>query len=106
MATAILSFTGSILVAFISLFGVIYSVNKSTAKMQQTLQADIQAHLQVTDVRIEELTREVREHNEFARRIPLAEGEITALKEDVRELRGNLEKLHKEHRERCARCGN
>ena len=74
MSEASMSFLGSIIVAIISLCGVVYSVNKSTSKMQQQLQADIQTHMAVTDTRIDELTREVREHNEFARRIPWAEG--------------------------------
>lgn len=106
MSEATIGLIGSIIVAMLSLFGVVYSVNKSTSKMQQQLQSDIQAHLQVTDVRIEELTREVREHNDFARRIPLSEGKIEALEERMDTLEDNLSKLHKEHRERCAKCGN
>lgn len=106
MNEAVISFIGSVLVAIISLFGVIYSVNKSTNKMQQQLQSDIQTHLAVTDERIKELTREVREHNEFARRIPSAEGKIAALEERVDTLETNLGKLHKEYRERCKLCGN
>ena len=105
MSDAALSFLGSIIVAIISLCGVVYSVNKSTAKMQQRLQTDIQTHMAVTDTRIDELTREVREHNEFARRIPWAENKIAALEERVDTVESNLEKLHKEHRERCAACG-
>ena len=33
----------------------------------------------VTEVRLEELTREVREHNNFARRMPVVEEQISAL---------------------------
>lgn len=33
----------------------------------------------VTDVKIEELTREVRKHNSFAEKIPVIEEQITAL---------------------------
>lgn len=33
----------------------------------------------VTDTKIEELTREVREHNNFARRMPVVEEKISAL---------------------------
>ena len=33
----------------------------------------------VTDTKIEELTREVREHNNFARRMPVVEEKIDAL---------------------------
>lgn len=33
----------------------------------------------VTDTKIEELTREVREHNNFARRMPVVEEKISSL---------------------------
>lgn len=33
----------------------------------------------VTDTKIEELTREVREHNNFARRLPVVEEKITSM---------------------------
>ncbi len=33
----------------------------------------------VTDVKIEELTREVREHNNFARRVPILEEKVERL---------------------------
>ena len=33
----------------------------------------------VTDTKIEELTREVREHNNFARRLPVVEEKISSL---------------------------
>lgn len=42
----------------------------------------------VTDTKLEELTREVREHNGFARRVPLLEVQVEALGRDVRELQG------------------
>ena len=37
----------------------------------------------VTDTKIEELTREVREHNNFAKRMPAVEEGIENLKEKV-----------------------
>lgn len=40
----------------------------------------------VTDTKIEELTREVREHNNFAKRMPVVENEIEHLVEDVHKL--------------------
>lgn len=45
----------------------------------------------VTDTKLEELTREVREHNDFARRVPLLEGRMEEVKQDIKELQG----LHK-----------
>ena len=40
----------------------------------------------VTDTKLEELTREVREHNNFARRVPLLEAQVETLHRDIREL--------------------
>ena len=40
----------------------------------------------VTDTKIEELTREVREHNNFARRVPILEAQVETLRGDIREL--------------------
>lgn len=39
----------------------------------------------VTDTKIEELTREVREHNNFAKRVPLLEKDVEYLKERLEE---------------------
>ena len=38
----------------------------------------------VIETKIEELTREVREHNNFAKRMPVVENEITHIKDDIR----------------------
>ena len=42
----------------------------------------------VTDTRLEELTREVRRHNDFARRVPLLEQQMTTVTAEIRELQG------------------
>lgn len=41
----------------------------------------------VTDTKIEELTREVREHNGFARRLPIVEKEVEFLGKQIKELK-------------------
>ena len=40
----------------------------------------------VTETKIEELTREVRDHNNFAKRVPLLEKDVEYLKDQVHEL--------------------
>ena len=66
----------TILVALISggltLIGVLVSNSRSQA---------------VTETRLEELTREVREHNGFARRMPVVEEQIKEIKGEVKELK-------------------
>lgn len=45
----------------------------------------------VTDTKIDELTREVREHNNFAKRVPLLEQQMETVQESIEE----LQSLHK-----------
>ena len=41
----------------------------------------------VIEERLNELAREVREHNNFAKRVPIVENEIQNIKEDIKELK-------------------
>ena len=66
-----------------ALAGTIYS-NKTT---RNKIQQDIAIHQAVTDTKIEELTREVREHNNFAKRMPVVEKEIEYIEKEIDELR-------------------
>lgn len=42
----------------------------------------------VTETKIEELTREVREHNNFARRMPVVEEKISVINHRIDDLEG------------------
>lgn len=66
----------------LSLAGVIVSGLLTIKKTEKTL-AVRQA---VTDTKLEELTREVREHNHFARRMPVVEEQIKVLDHRLRDL--------------------
>lgn len=46
----------------------------------------------VTDTKIEELTREVREHNNFAKRMPVVEEQIKNIRDDIEHLKKYHEK--------------
>ncbi len=59
----------AIITGILSLIGVVISNIAANAKMSKELEK-AQA---VTDTKIEELTREVREHNNFAKRVPVLE---------------------------------
>ena len=41
----------------------------------------------VVEERLNELTREVREHNNFAKRVPIVENDIQNIKEEIKELK-------------------
>lgn len=62
-------------VAVISLVGTIITTKLGNDKIQH----ELDKHNAVQDTKIDELTREVRQHNDFAMRIPVLEQRISAL---------------------------
>lgn len=62
-----------------ALIGVIITNIMSSRKMEQKLEK-AQA---ITDCKLEELTREVRDHNNFARRMPVVEEQIRGIHEKI-----------------------
>lgn len=72
-----------------SVLGVIISNLSSNRKMEHNLDK-AQA---VTDTKIEELTREVREHNNFAKRLPVIEEQIKVANHRIEDLERKVEKL-------------
>ena len=71
MSEAWIGFAGSVIVAVLTLVGVLASNNKSQA---------------VTETKLEELTREVREHNNFARRMPVVEEQIKVINHRIEDI--------------------
>lgn len=71
----------------LSLFGIIYSSSMSARKVDSKLDKQ-QA---VVETKIDELTREVREHNNFARRVPVLEEQLKVINHRI----GDLEEFHK-----------
>ena len=80
--TALIAAGSSLLVGVLSLIGVIITNNRSNAKMQ----SDMKTAQAVTDEKIKELTREVREHNNFARRMPVVEEQIKVINHRLSDL--------------------
>nr|DAF91135.1 MAG TPA: hypothetical protein [Siphoviridae sp. ctKNZ79]DAO34983.1 MAG TPA: hypothetical protein [Caudoviricetes sp.] len=50
------------------------------------MQANLEKNQAVTETKIEELTREVREHNGFARRMPVVEEQIKVINHRIKDL--------------------
>ena len=48
---------------------------------------DLKIAQAITDTKLDELTREVREHNNFARRMPVVEAQIQAITGDIQDLK-------------------
>ena len=66
----------------LSLLGVILSNNKSNSEIK----GELEKAQAVTDCKIEELTREVREHNNFAKRMPVVEEQIKVINHRIEDL--------------------
>lgn len=69
----------TITVAFIGLIGTVLTTKQGNDKIQ----AELDKHNAVQDTKLEELTREVRQHNDFAMRIPVIEQRVTALEKET-----------------------
>lgn len=67
----------------LALIGVVITVNKGNQKLVAELKAEQAKSQAVTDLRLDELTREVREHNNFAKRMPAVETEVQWIKEKI-----------------------
>lgn len=66
----------------LSLLGVILSCQASARRTEESIRIS-QA---VTDAKLEALTREVREHNGFARRMPVVEEQIRVIQERIQDM--------------------
>ena len=87
MTEALISAGAAVIVGVLSLVGVMITNSRSNSKMQN----DIKTAQAVTEEKIIELTREVRLHNDFARRIPVIEEQIRVANHRV----ADLEQFHK-----------
>ena len=72
----------ALITGMLSLLGVVLSNFLSTRKNE----AAIRTAQAVTDAKLEELTREVREHNHFARRMPVVEEQIKVMNHRISDL--------------------
>lgn len=75
----------AIITGGLSLLGVIITSNKAN----RDVQAKLDMQQAVTDTKLEELTREVREHNNFARRVPVLEEQIKVTNHRIADLENN-----------------
>lgn len=87
MTEALISAGSAVVVGLLSLVGVMITNSRSNSKMQN----DIKTAQAVTDERISELTREVREHNNFARRVPVVEEQIKVINHRVADLEHKIQ---------------
>ena len=76
----------SILAALITGILALAGVIITNISGNRSVRTKLERNQAVTDTKLEELTREVREHNNFARRMPVVEEKLKALEHRVKHL--------------------
>ena len=86
VAAAVISAAASVTVGLLTLMGVIITNNRVNRDIEQKI-ADAQA---ITDTKLAELTREVREHNLLAKRVPVVEEQMKAVNHRITDIENIL----------------
>jgi len=97
MSEAWIGLIGSVIVAVISLIGVIYNGKSNREETVKQMQLELKAHSDtqdaklekaqaVTDTKLENLTAEVRKHNNFAEKIPALEENVKFVNKRIDDL--------------------
>ena len=79
----------SVIVALVTAGAAILSNVILSNKNSREVDHKLETHQAVTDTKLEELTREVREHNNFARRMPVLEEKIAVANHRIADLEAN-----------------
>lgn len=90
METVILTLVTTLISSGVTLAVCLINNNAQSKKLIADVKTELTVSRAVTDTKIDELTREVREHNNFAKRMPVVENEIKHIEDD-------LKTLHKYH---------
>ena len=73
----------------LALVGVIITNIFSSRRISSEIEHKLEVRQAVTDQKIEDLTREVRAHNNFAQRMPAVETEVKWIKDKMEYFHGN-----------------
>lgn len=76
----------AIITGGLSLIGAIVSNNRTAQSMDKSMDAKLDKQQAVTETKLEELTREVRAHNNFAQRVPVLEEQIKVVNHRIADL--------------------
>lgn len=76
----------SIITGVLTLAGVCITAWAGSKKTRDEVSANLATAQAVTDTKLDALTREVREHNNFARRMPVVEEQIRVINHRIADL--------------------
>ena len=78
----------SVITGLLTLIGVCVTAWASAKKTRSEVTDRLQLAQAVTDTKLDDLAREVREHNNFARRMPVVEEQIKVINHRLADLEG------------------
>ncbi len=78
----------SVITGLLTLIGVCVTAWASAKKTRDQVTDRLQLAQAVTDTKLDDLAREVREHNNFARRMPVVEEQIKVINHRLADLEG------------------
>lgn len=81
----------------LSLLGVIFTTRSANKKTVTEIKSELATYEAVTNTKIDELTREVREHNNFAKRMPVVENEVKHIDDDIKHINADIKTLQSYH---------
>lgn len=67
-----------------ALIGTVITVKHNNQKLLQDMKSEFAKEMAVMECRVDELTREVREHNNFAKRMPVVEQRLDGIDEKIK----------------------
>lgn len=73
----------------LTFLGVVFTSFTGNKKVTNDIRLDLAKYQATTNEKITELTREVREHNNFAKRMPVVENEIKHIEEKIDSYHGH-----------------
>lgn len=76
----------SIITGVLTLIGVILTNSSSNKEIEHKLETS----LAVTETKLENLTEEVRKHNDFATEIPVLKNRVSVLEDAVKEIKSEV----------------
>ena len=89
----------SLITGGLQLIAVIFTNVSANKKIVSDIKSEVKTNQAVTDEKITELTREVREHNNFARRMPVVEEQIKVINQR-RWRNGTIRQIQKRRKKR------
>jgi hypothetical protein len=87
--TGLFTFAGVLVTKFTGNNKLVTDIKTENDKIINAFKLEVTKNQAITDTKITELTREVREHNNFAKRMPVVENDIKHIKEKMSELHKN-----------------